>query len=157
MKIENASVKLPAKVLIPILTAVIGIVFLYIGVFEYGFWDSEASKPTKGFFPVIIAVALIGLSILAFIHGLKGEKVAFVFKNWLIPICVVLIILSSYLIGLVLSLAVFLVLWLKVYEKQTLKVTLITLAVAMFIVVGCFQLWLGIDFPKGIILDMIFG
>lgn len=157
MKGEKASVKLPVKMIIPILTAVIGIVFFYIGVFEYGFWDSAASKPTKGFFPVIIATALIALSILSFINGLKSEKLTFSFKNWLVPISVVLIIISSYVIGLVLSIGVFLVLWLKVYEKQSLRVILVALAVTLFIVVGCFQLWLGIDFPQGIILDMILG
>jgi len=157
MKGSKTSIKIPSKVIIPIIAIIIGAIFFYIGVFQYGFWDSEASKPTKGFFPVIIATALIGLSILALVQGIKSEKVEFNFKNWLVPLGLLAIIASSYIFGLVLSIAAYIVIWLKVYEKQTWKTTIITLAVAMFIVVGCFQLWLGIDFPLGIIFDLILG
>ena len=66
-------------------------------------------------------------------------------------------ILSSMVFGLVLTVAAFIVIWLKFYEKQSWKIVLIALAIVLFIVVGCFNIWLGIDFPMGFILDMIIG
>lgn len=157
MKFDNASVKIPAKIIIPIATLIFGAVFFYISFFEYGFWDSAAAKPTKGFFPAIISVALVALSVLAFIQGLKGEKVEFKAHNWYVPIAFLVMVGASYIIGLVASVVVFEILWLKLYEKQSWKTVIIVLAIVLFIVVGCFQMWLGIDFPLGIIVDSILG
>ncbi len=154
---ENKSVKIPTRIFIPILTFALGAVFFAIGFFDYGFWDSAASKPTKGFFPVIIAVALMAISVLAFIQGVKGKKVEYELKNWFVPAAFLAIVLASYVIGLVPAVIVFEILWLRFYEKQSWKTTLITLAIVLFIVVCCFQMWLGVDFPMGFIVDMILG
>ena len=159
MDLKNKVIKVPSKIIIPVITFIIGAIFFYIGAFEYGFWDKVGLKPTKGFFPVIIAVALMALSVLAFVNGLrdKNKMVEFRVENWLVPLALILMIISSMVFGLILSVAAFIVLWLKVYEKQSWKVVLIALAIVLFIVVGCFNIWLGIDFPMGIILDMIIG
>ena len=159
MDLKNKVIKVPSKIIIPVITFIIGAIFFYIGAFEYGFWDNVGLKPTKGFFPVIIAVALMALSVLAFVNGLrdKNKMVEFRVENWLVPLALILMIISSMVFGLILSVAAFIVLWLKVYEKQSWKVVLIALAIVLFIVVGCFNIWLGIDFPMGIILDMIIG
>lgn len=159
MDLRNKVVRVPSKIIIPIIAFIIGLVFFCIGAFEYGFWDSVGQKPTKGFFPVIIAVALMALSVLAFIKGLRDKQkmVEFRLENWLVPIALILMILSSMVFGLILTVAAFIILWLKVYEKQSWKIVLIALLIVLFIVVGCFNIWLGIDFPMGIILDMIIG
>jgi len=154
---ENKSVKIPTRIIIPILTFALGAVFFGIGFFDYGFWDSTASKPTKGFFPVIIAVALMAISVLAFIQGVRGKKVEYELKNWFVPAAFLAIVAASYVIGLVPAVIVFEILWLRFYEKQSWKTTLITLAIVLFIVVCCFQMWLGVDFPMGFIVDMILG
>lgn len=157
MKInENASIKLPTKVLIPVLTFIVGAVFFYIGL-DYGFWNSAAAKPTKGFFPTIMAVALMGISVLGFINGLKAEKVEFRLANWFVPLGLIAVIAASYIIGLVPAILIFEFVWLKLYEKVSWKTTIITIAIVVFIVVCCFQMWLGIDFPKGLIGNLIFG
>ena len=154
---DKKAVKIPSKILVPILTLAIGVLFAVISFGQYGFWDSTAMKPTKGFFPGIISVALIALSFLAFINGLKSPNAEFKLINWYVPAAVLLIIGSTYVIGMIPSLLIFVFLWLKVYEKQSWVTTLVSLAIVAFIVIGCFRIWLDIQFPIGFIGELIFG
>ena len=158
MKKENKKVvKIPTKVIVPVVTCAIGILFASIAFGQYGFWDSVAMKPTKGFFPGIISIGLIALSVLAFINGLKSPTAEFRLINWYVPLAVLLIIAATYVIGMIPSLLIFVFLWLKVYEKQTWTTTIIALLIVSFIVIGCFRIWLDIQFPIGFIGELIFG
>ena len=158
MKInDKKTVKIPSKILVPLVTLAIGILFASIAFGQYGFWDSASMKPTKGFFPAIVSVGLIALSILAFINGLKSPNAEFKLINWYVPLAVLLIIAATYVIGMIPSLLLFVFLWLKVYEKQSWPTTLIALAIVAFIVIGCFRMWLDIQFPIGFIGELIFG
>ena len=154
---DKKAVKIPSKILVPVVTLAVGVLFAVISFGQYGFWDSTAMKPTKGFFPGIIAVALIALSVLAFINGLKSPNAEFKLINWYVPAAVLLIIGSTYVIGMIPSLLIFVFLWLKVYEKQSWVTTLVSLAIVAFIVIGCFRIWLDIQFPIGFIGELIFG
>ena len=158
MKFDDKKVvKIPTKVIVPVVTCAIGILFASIAFGQYGFWDSVAMKPTKGFFPGIISIGLIALSVLAFINGLKSPTAEFRLINWYVPLAVLLIIAATYVIGMIPSLLVFVFLWLKVYEKQSWTTTIIALLIVSFIVIGCFRIWLDIQFPIGFIGELIFG
>ncbi len=157
MIIGDKAAKVPSKIIIPVISLALAFVFAAICFAQYGFWDAEGSVPTKGFFPGIIAIVLAVISILALINGIKKPMVEFKLHNWYVPGAMILIILASYVIGLMPSIVVFEILWLKVYEKASWKATLISLAVVLLIAVGCFQIWLGIRFPNGIIYEWIFG
>ena len=150
-------VKIPTKVIVPVVTCAIGILFAPIAFGQYGFWDSVAMKPTKGFFPGIISIGLIALSVLAFVNGLKSPTAEFRLINWYVPLAVLLIIAATYVIGMIPSLLIFVFLWLKVYEKQSWTTTIIALLIVSFIVIGCFRIWLDIQFPIGFIGELIFG
>ena len=151
---DKKTVKIPTKVIVPVVTCAIGILFASIAFGQYGFWDSVAMKPTKGFFPGIISIGLIALSVLAFINGLKSPTAEFRLINWYVPLAVLLIIAATYVIGMIPSLLIF---WLKVYEKQSWTTTIIALLIVSFIVIGCFRIWLDIQFPIGFIGELIFG
>ena len=158
MKFDDKKVvKIPTKVIVPVVTCAIGILFASIAFGQYGFWDSVAMKPTKGFFPGIISIGLIALSVLAFINGLKSPTAEFRLINWYVPLAVFLIIAATYVIGMIPSLLIFVLLWLKVYEKQSWSTTIIALLIVSFIVIGCFRIWLDIQFPIGFIGELIFG
>lgn len=154
---DKKAVKIPTKVIVPVVTCAIGILFASIAFGQYGFWDSVAMKPTKGFFPGIISIGLIALSVLAFINGLKSPTAEFRLINWYVPLAVLLIIAATYVIGMIPSLLIFVFLWLKVYEKQSWSTTIIALLIVSFIVIGCFRIWLDIQFPIGFIGELIFG
>ena len=154
---DKKAVKIPTKVIVPVVTCAIGILFASIAFGQYGFWDSVAMKLTKGFFPGIISIGLIALSVLAFINGLKSPTAEFRLINWYVPLAVLLIIAATYVIGMIPSLLIFVLLWLKVYEKQSWTTTIIALLIVSFIVIGCFRIWLDIQFPIGFIGELIFG
>ena len=154
---DKKAVNIPTKVIVPVVTCAIGILFASIAFGQYGFWDSVAMKPTKGFFPGIISIGLIALSVLAFVNGLKSPTAEFRLINWYVPLAVLLIIAATYVIGMIPSLLIFVLLWLKVYEKQSWSTTIIALLIVSFIVIGCFRIWLDIQFPIGFIGELIFG
>jgi hypothetical protein len=140
--------------IIPVVTAVIAAVFIYLGLTKYGFWH-EMRGPLPGFFPTIIGFTLLGVSLLAFLGARKEEETRYPIENWYPALGVVAIMLSTLVIGMLPSLAVFVILWLRFFEKFSWKTTLIGFAVIMAIVIGAFVLWLGVPFPKGFIYDLI--
>ena len=152
---ERKRFKVPVNRIIPVFTALVAIVFLYYGLTKYGFWDAMKG-PKPGFVPTLISILLLALSLLSFIGSFKEEAPVFPKEGWYCALGMVGIIVSTFVIGLVPSVAIYMVVWLRVFEKSTWKTTLIALVVIMAIVIGVFSMWLGIDFPNGIILDAIF-
>ena len=140
--------------MIPVFTAVVAVLFILFGYAKYGFWH-PTKGPLPGFFPVIIGTVLLVMSVLACITSLKQEGTDYPLENWYPAFGTVLIMLSTLVIGMLPSLAIFVVLWLKWYEKYSWKTTLIVFVIIMGIVLGAFVLWLGVPFPKGIIYDTI--
>lgn len=134
--------------IIPALTGIVAVVFLVKGLGEYGFWN-EYKGPKSGFFPTIIATMQLAMSVLAFIQGNKDKRPSLPSKNWLAAIGMLSMVLGSYIIGMEPAILVFLLVWLRAYEKCSWKIVILTSAVMMTIVIGAFDLWLGIDFPKG--------
>ena len=62
---------------------------------------------------------------------------------------------GTFIIGLVPTLVVFLFLWVRIFEKASWKVTLIIMAIAMFITVIVFGTWIGIQFPLGLFENIL--
>lgn len=141
--------KFGSKQLIPIVTAIIGVVFAYIGFTQLGFWDKE---PKPGFFPSIIAVVMVIASIAAFFQTLKEEDQPEYNRN---ELSVILggfsIILGSFLVGMIPMLFLYVLFWLKVVEKDVpwKHVVIIELIIAA-IVLGVFAGWLQVQFPWGL-------
>lgn len=146
--------RIKIKLIIPIITAIISIVFMYLGITKYGFWDG-AKGPLSGFFPTLVGALLLFMSLLAFSQDIKSEKTSLPVKNWLVPLSVVAILVSTYLIGLIASCFVYFIVWTRFVEKYSWKTTIKTTAVVGGIVVAVFVFWLSVPFPKGIILNAI--
>jgi small-conductance mechanosensitive channel len=141
--------------LIPVLTALMAVAFIWLGLSKYGFW-SDTKGPLPGFFPVVVAVAMLFVSLLTFVQSFRGSVPSWPAENWLVVLSAVLIIGGTFLIGMVPSLAVYVLIWLRRFEKCTWRTTLVTTAVIMAVVIGCFVIWLGVPFPKGLIYNAIF-
>ncbi len=139
---------------IPIVGIIMSAAFVYLGVYKYGFWD-EFKGPKPGFFPTLIALLMLGSSVLALILSFKEKAPTWTLEHWILPLSVLALLGTTFIIGLLPSLALFVLLWLRVFEKCSWKTTLTVFAVIAFIVVGAFVLWLGVPFPKGIILTML--
>ena len=147
--------KFGVKQIVPLAIAAICVLFIYTGLTKFGFWDAT-SGPTPAFVPTIISVVLFVICVLGFITSFKDTKESKFYKEEFLVIgAAILIIAATFLIGLLPSLAVFLVLWLKLVAKTPWKTTIIILLFLMALVIGVFVLWLGVPFPEGLIMDLI--
>ncbi|MFA5448484.1 MAG: tripartite tricarboxylate transporter TctB family protein [Sphaerochaeta sp.] len=154
METSTKKKKITVMQVIPLCGIILGAAFIYLGISKYGFWD-EFKGPLPGFFPTLIAILMLSASALALFSSRKEETVSWTLDNWILPLSVIGIFLATWVIGLLLSLAIFVLVWLRKFEKCSWKTTLTVFAVVAVIVVGAFVLWLGVPFPKGIILTML--
>ena len=151
---EQRARQFGTKQAILIVLAGIAIVFIYLGFTKYGFWD-EFKGPRPGFFPVIISIALLAVSIFAFFASFKEQAPQWSASDWLVPLSVLCIMGATFLIGLLPSLAIYVIVWLRWLERCTWKTTITVFIIVMAIVIGVFVLWLGVPFPKGIIYNAL--
>ena len=140
---------------IPLICFIVGCIALGFSFIKYGFWD-DVIGPLSGFYPAIVSGCLICISIPAFFQSFKSVKADMPRDNWLVPLALVLILVCSYFIGMIASLFIFLLLWLKGIEKLSWKLTCSTTVVMTAIVVFVFRMWLQIEFPKGLLFNVLF-
>ncbi len=158
MKLDgNKSVKIYTQQIIPVVGFAIGLVFLVIGVRQFGFWNNLTSAPTEGFFPIIVSTLLCVLSVVGFIQSIRKEKVEYRLLNWYVPIGFLLFIVSIMIIGTIPSIILLEVLWCRFYEKLSWKTTAIATVFCLILALPVFTMWLQIDFPLGIIGNLIMG
>ena len=152
---DNKKKGLNLRLVIPVLTIVISLVFIIVGITQYGFWTNQ---PTPGFFPIIIAVCLLASSIGAFIQVAKDKDSAPVKYNvneLLVMLGALGIILGTLVIGLPISCLVYVLLWLKLMEHAPWKVVIIIELIIAAIIFGVFTAWLQIRFPWGLLGDLL--
>ena len=141
------------RLLVPLFTIVMSLVFIIVGVTNYGFWKNQ---PTPGFFPIIIAVVLLASSIGCFIQ-IAREKAGSPEYNrneLLVMLGALGIIIGTFLIGLPASCLLYILLWLKLVEHAPWKVVIIIEIIMAGIILGVFTGWLQIRFPMGLLGDL---
>lgn len=147
--------KFGSKQITPLALAAFALVFGYIGFVHLGFWD-HVEGPKPGFFPFIISVLMFVMSLASYFLSLADEKKAVYNKDELMVIAGTLgILILSQLIGLLPACYLFIVLWLRLFEKTGWKQTILVLLVCMAISIGVFQLWLGVYFPMGLLGNLL--
>ena len=118
---ENKKKGLNLRAIIPLATAIVSLVFIVVGLKDYGFWKAQ---PTPGFFPIIIAVVLLAASVACFFQIVKDKDSADVSYNrneLLVMLGAAAIILCTSLIGLGPSCLIYILLWLKLVEHAPWK------------------------------------
>lgn len=142
--------KFGTKQIVPLLLAGTGMLFAVIGLTQLGFWKAP-DGPLPGFFPSIMSIVMVVASIASFVMSLKEKEQPQYHKDELMVLAAMAgIIGTSMIIGMIPSLIIFVILWLRVFEKEPWKETFIILAVCMAITLGVFWFWLGIQFPWGV-------
>lgn len=147
--------KINLRTVIPLATIVFSLVFIIVGLKDYGFWKGQ---PTPGFFPIIIAVVLLVSSIACFLQIARdrdSETVRYNRNELMVMLGAAGIILCTFIIGLVPSCLIYIFLWLKFVEHASWKVIVIIELIMAAIILGVFTFWLQIRFPMGLLLDMI--
>ena len=152
---ENKKKGLNLRAIIPLATAIVSLVFIVVGLKDYGFWNAQ---PTPGFFPIIIAVVLLASSIACFFQVARDKDSADVKYNrneLMVMLGAAGIILCTFLIGLVPSCLIYILLWLKLVEHAPWKVVITIEIIMAAIILGVFTAWLQIRFPMGLLGSLL--
>lgn len=148
--------RIGTKQIVPLCLAALCGVFIYTGLTKYGFWDSVKKSPTPAFVPTIICSVMLVICLADVAFGLsKDGKAQYYRDEFLIILAAAGIIACTFVIGMLPSLALFVVLWLKLVEKSDWKTIAIILVLVMAIVVGVFIVWLKVRFPQGMLLEAL--
>jgi len=145
-----------AKTIVPLVSLVVAVVWIIYGLVSYGFWQ-HLKGPVTGFFPVLVTIPLVPVSIVAVVRSFKEEDSPESLESWTIMLAAAIAFALVYVVGMVIALMAFVFVWVKIYEKATWKQTIVTLIIAFGIVYGVFGIWLQVPFPNGVILDAILG
>ncbi|OON93482.1 MAG: hypothetical protein ATN32_08910, partial [Candidatus Epulonipiscium fishelsonii] len=121
---------------------------------EYTFIDQN-NAPGSGFFPVLLGGALFIISIITLLNDAALIIPKFSKESFLLLAAVISVVIGSFLIGLLPSLFIYLLCWLKLVEKASWKTTIITIVSMSIIVIGVFVMWLGIYFPTGLLFSFL--
>jgi len=143
--------KFGSRQIMPLAIAALAVLWIAYGLINYGLW--ARISPTSGFVPVVIAAVMLVISLLDFWQSFKEEPASFPRENWLIVYASFVIFGATFLIGLLPTLALFVLLWLKVYEKAPWGPTLIVFVLMMALSYGVFVMWLNVHFPRGILFN----
>lgn len=141
--------KLTIRQLLPILMIFGGIIFGGVGFLRLGFWN-KIDGPMPGFFPTIMAIVIIAMSFLDFLQSLKETKKTIYKKEEVLVIMAGIgIFIFTFLIGLIPTIFIYVVIWLRFFERENWRNICIVLFVVGIISIGIFKIWLGISFPIG--------
>ena len=144
------------KTIIPLVSLALGSFWIYYGLTRHGFWHLVRG-PVAGFVPTLIAGTLVVVSILGMIQSFREKAEPDRMENWVIVLASGIVFFLVFLFGMMISLLAFVFVWLKFYEKTSWKDTGIVLAISFAIMFGVFVLWLGVPFPRGIVIDAVLG
>ena len=149
------SIKINTRIVIPAVTFLIGIIWITYGLTKYGWWADN--KPASGFFPAIVGVLLSGVSIVAFLDGKKIKTPVYLRASFHPLLAAIATIISTYIIGFFPALFLYLLGWLKLYEKYAWKLSLTVSIITSMACYGIFVMWLRVPFPLGFIVNAIRG
>ncbi len=149
--------KIKLNFIFPVVTAILSVVWMYKGLFEYGMWDAASTSPKDGLFPFIIAAVLLIASIFNIISSFKEKPVTFEKNALYLVAALALVYFFTEYIGLLPALFIFYVLWLKLYARVDWKTTIIATVALFAVVYFGFAVGLQIRFPQGLLFEMLLG
>ena len=145
--------RLNARAVFPVITLLLGLLWLSLGLTQYGWWISGRAQ--SGFFPSLVGGFLIFVSILAIIAEIREEKAHFI-VGYLHPVLAAVgMVVLALLIGFFPALVIYLFGWLKWYEKYDLRIAGITTVITAAFMYGVFHMWLRVPFPTGILIELL--
>ena len=127
----------------------IGLVFLGYGLFEYGVWKNRG--PGAGFFPVLFGGGAVLLAAIEIFRPQRQSDQARA-RNFMPALAIGAAVLIVPLLGMVVAMSVFVILWLKLVERDSWAKSL-SLGIGTGVIVYLlFNVWLGVVFPPSPLL-----
>jgi len=137
------------SLVINILFIIVGLVGIFFGVTQYGFWNGMISG--SGFLPTIAGAILSIFSLLMILDKKLKSDTKFDIKILFPVAALVLAIGGSYVIGMMLSLTLMMFLWLAIVERYKWYKALLYALITGAATYAMFGLWLRVPFPKGML------
>lgn len=133
--------------LIPIGLFVFAIYCIYQGFFNYGFWENNT--PGGGFVPALGGIVLAIASIILIIVNNKEHTP--ITRNIILAILasILMIFLIDYL-GMILVLALFMILWLKIVENYSIFRSIMYGGATTIVIYIVFIVALNVPLPEGV-------
>ena len=148
-------IRFNSRMILPLTTSLLGAFWLVFGLLKYGWWGENG--PQSGFFPAIIGSILLIVSILSIFISPSSAGPQFNFESFTPILAVIAVVMVAFLIGFFPSLTLFILLWMKFYEKYDWFRSVVTTVATIAVSYGVFSLWLKIPFPEGLILNTLRG
>ncbi|MDR2587874.1 MAG: tripartite tricarboxylate transporter TctB family protein [Spirochaetales bacterium] len=134
----------------PLVCIPVGLYWIIMGISKYGLWISDG--PGGGLFPVLCGLLLIGCGSVLLCRAAKSkEKFFFDRRVFQLVASALAAVLGIYLIGMIPALGIFILLWLRFFEKQPLVKSLAIgagMALFLFLVFG---IALKVPLPLGLL------
>lgn len=133
----------------PISAILVGMYWI-VAAFDYGLWIRRG--PGGGFFPLIGGVLTVVFSGLFLLREIKNPQPAQFDPKFLHPIFAVLaVLLSTYVIGMLPAMLLFILFWLWKYEKYSFVFSCGVSLGTMATIYCIFIYWLSVQMPLGIV------
>lgn len=121
-----------------------------MSAFSFGLWVRDG--PGGGFLPLVAGVLAIIFGGVILRENIQENLPGKFNPKVFLPIGALLaIVAASKIIGLILSIAVYLFLWLKFYEKESWLLTVTVTILCPLICYMIFVVWLKAPLPRGIL------
>ncbi len=137
--------------IIPVASIIASIYWIVMGFTKYGFWVRRG--PGGGFLPIIGGIIVLVFSILLLLSHRKNkdDKVEFSWLAFLAPAGLLALVLCSYLLGMIISMALYIFLWLFICEKYKWTKSALISFCTVAIIYAIFIVWLSVPMPKGVL------
>lgn len=141
--------KLNAQKIVLALVFLVGVYWI-IGSLQLDLWIRNG--PGGGFLPLLAGILCVGFSGVILLREWKKESDTAFSVRALIPWGALIgMILCGKLIGIFLSLVLFVFLWLRLFEKFPLRNSILTAVIWPGFLYLIFVVWLGSPLPKGLL------
>lgn len=134
---------------IPVLSIMAGLYWLIQGYF-YGVWVRNG--PGGGFFPIVAGLTVVVFSLIVLWKDMgKHSPSQFSWLAFLPAAALLTMVIFSYLVGMIISMMLYIFSWLKFAEKHTVSRSLLISLGTTAVVYGIFVVWLNVPMPKGLL------
>ena len=135
---------------IPVLSLILAIYMVFSGFVKYGFWVNKG--PGGGFMPILGGIIVIIFSILILLESKKDDSdIDFTWKALVPAGALLALVLCSYVVGMVISMALYIFIWLRFVEKHKVTSSLYISLSCTVVVYFIFVIWLSVPMPKGLL------
>ncbi|WP_413375480.1 tripartite tricarboxylate transporter TctB family protein [Alkalihalobacillus sp. 1P02AB] len=127
---------------------IFGIMAVFLGLYRYDFWT--ASTPGSGFIPTIGGAILTLCSLIIFMKNTKQKSN--LNKRHIYPVIGILIMMGLIqVIGMILSIAIFTAIWLRIVERYPMTRASIYSLTTTGVIYVVFKISLNVPLPQGLI------